>query len=65
MDKTKNITRRDPKYYKTIPPRGITLDFASVGLVFCGLGGEEWPTWGRGARLVRWALDVGLDSFAL
>ena len=23
------------------------------------------PTWGRGACLVRWALDVGLDSFAL
>ena len=25
------------------------------------LGGEAWPTWGRGARHVRRALDVGLD----
>ena len=38
MDKTKNITRRDPKYYKTIPLRGITLDFSSVGLVFLWAG---------------------------
>ena len=30
-----------------------------------GLGGEARPTWGRGARFVRWAHDVGLDSFAL
>ena len=30
-----------------------------------GLGGEAWPTWGRGARLVCRTLDVGLDSFAL
>jgi hypothetical protein len=26
-----------------------------------GLGAWAWPTWGRGARHVRRALDVGLD----
>ena len=31
-------------------------------LPFTGLGAGARPTWGRGARLVRWALDVGLDS---
>ena len=30
-----------------------------------GLGAWAWPTWGRGARLVRWALDVGLDPLVL
>ena len=30
-----------------------------------GLGARARPTWGRGGRHVRWALDVGLDSLAL
>ena len=30
-----------------------------------GLGALARPTWGRGARLVRWALDVGLDPLVL
>ena len=30
-----------------------------------GLGGEARPTWGRGARFVQWALDVGLELLVL
>ena len=30
-----------------------------------GLGARARPTWGRGGRLVRLALDVGLDSLVL
>ena len=33
--------------------------------IICRKGVLFWPTWGRGARRVRQALDVGLDSFAL
>ena len=34
-------------------------------LTLSGLGGEAWPTWGRSARFVRWALDVGLELLVL
>ena len=43
-------------------PKGISKGNAYFSL---GRARGPWPTWGRGVRLVRQALDVGLDPLVL
>ena len=43
-------------------PKGISKGNAYFSL---GRARGPWPTWGRGVRLVRWALDVGLELLVL